>query len=305
MSRRQKSLKNQLQYALTKSSRIGQSKRADKKNGVPIEKYIYSVNRLDCLRDFASNFARFMSERFPEIKLVKDIEREHFEAFVQERGSQWSEATCTEYESRINKLGIVINNVFHLNKNFQIEITSTKSSDSGRDKMMSDEHLKKLREALEAGKTCARFVPLVGAAIGPRSEELRSIKPEDVDLKKGVVHLTNCKNGRNRTVPIRKEFLEDFKKMKDFLVRNNWETVTDGKNESAVNQAIRRALVKCGISDIYHKTSIHAIRKNFATHRYKEERAKGLSKKEAFTIVCKELGHNSYREYLFKKYIHL
>ena len=31
----------------------------------------------------------------------------------------------------------------------------------------------------------------------------------------------------------------------------------------------------------------------------------GLSKKEAFTIVCKELGHNSYREYLFKKYIHL
>lgn len=298
-----------MQYCLSQSAKIGVSKRADKASGIDTGKYIYSVSRLHSMRDFVTNFAGFMRENYPEIKMVRDIEVSHFNAFFKARGNQWSNSTRLEYQSKIHKLGLLVNNVFNLDKDFSVKFSrdtgySERSEGySGRDKAMSLEHVQALTKELEEGESCAKWVPAVAYAIGARSEEIRSIRPEDIDLKKGVVKLRNCKNGRNRDVPIRKEYRSTLKNVKDYLIANNWVTVTNGYQGSAVNAAIRRAMHRIGISDIYPKSSVHAIRKRYATERFLEERSKGLNQRDAFTAVCRELGHNKYRPSLFNVYV--
>ncbi|MDD5952862.1 MAG: hypothetical protein PUC32_04335, partial [Oscillospiraceae bacterium] len=88
------------------------------------------------------------------------------------------------------------------------------------------------------------------------------LRAEDIDLQSKVLHLGDyCKNGKHRDVPIRPKDFDYIKGIK--------ELVDNGRvcpiREESLNSAVRCHLKKLRLSDKYQKTTVHAIRKLYAT----------------------------------------
>ena len=74
MAKKQRSLKTQLNYAVSESKKTGQSKHADKHNpNIDTKNFIYSDESADAYRDTITNLVNYMKEAHPEIKYVRDL----------------------------------------------------------------------------------------------------------------------------------------------------------------------------------------------------------------------------------------
>ena len=146
----------------------------------------------------------------------------------------------------------------------------------------------------------------IASRCGLRSKEIARLRTDCIDIENKCLHIIEgAKNGKKRDVPIRKKDLPYFEDLKNTCMYfNNSEYVTDGVSEDSLNKAIRRSLQRLGLDDKYKNTSIHSIRKSYATERYNEELKKTKDERKSWEKVQEELGHgNRFRKELFNTYI--
>jgi integrase/recombinase XerC len=118
---------------------------------------------------------------------------------------------------------------------------------------------------------------MLSYALGARRMELCGIRPEDVDLEAGMVHLVRTKGGKPRSMEIGPLALAALEGLRPW----GRETVL-GVGASTVNGWMKRASVLAGLSKA--KQRQHALRATFATNV--------LASGTPISVVSVMLGHS-------------
>lgn len=299
-----RTIKNQLNYAITQNTRIGESKRAYKSNpNNDKQGQVFSVQYAENLRDTANQFSKFMQEKHPEIRLANDIKAAHVQEWVNEKSPMWSQKTIDNKVSQMGVLFQQMGNTFG-RKDIALDIEKPVCTKAHtiRDKAMDKEDLQRIRKEMQNRTTEARTAVEIAARCGLRSKEIARLHSDCINLDKGVLEVREgAKNGRNRDVPIRPQDRAYFEELK---ANTRGQYVCKGVSEDSLNMGLRRVMEHLEISDKYPKTGIHAIRKLYATERMREERETGKDERKAWETVQQELGHGKeYRQALYNVYV--
>lgn len=309
--KRVRSLSAQMNYCISESFCGGVSKRADRKNGVDLSARVYSVGTAENLRDTVKNICNFMKEKHPEIKLIKEIKAEHIQEWINERESKWSDRTLKEQISRVGKLSDIFNKIYGINTDWKIKTPERAKGHNIkkiREISMEKQDLLLLKDDLSQNgrsENALRAVE-ISSRCGLRSKEIARLRTDCIDIENKCLHIIEgAKNGKKRDVPIRKKDLSYFEDLKNTCMYfNNSEYVTEGISEDSLNRAIRRSLQRLNLDNKYKNTTIHSIRKTYATERYNEELKKTKDARKSWEKVQAELGHGDrFRKELFNTYI--
>lgn len=304
---KKRSLHAQLNYCISQCTHIGVSKRADRNNGVDLAPRVYSVQTAENLRDTADNLANYLKSAHSDVCYVKDIKREHIAEWVQSRERHWSNKSLKEHLSRIEKLSAICAKTYGCALDWKIDPPArTRAHTYKRDRevAMSRADLLLLKDDLSSNGHSLNALRAVeiSARCGLRVKEVARLRTDCIDLSNKCIHIVEgAKNGKKRDVPIRSKDLEYFRDLKQHA---NGEYITGGISEDSINKAIRRSLQRLGLADKYKNTSVHSIRKAYASERYAEELKRVKDERKAWEIVQSELGHGErFRPELFRTYI--
>lgn len=307
MGNRVRSLKQQFNYAISQNCHIGESKRAYKGSCAaqgmsPAADRIYSVQYAENLRDCAKSLSNFLNEKYPEIRLVKEIKSEYIQQWINLKSVQWSKKTAECRVSQVEKLQSILNSTYKIGVDWKVKPPETVKAERIRTVGVDRADFEKLREAM-AGSDCGGKTAMeITARTGLRIKEVARLHADRINLEKRVIEVREgAKNGKFRDVPIREKDLSFFRDLKE---RMAGQYVTRGVNEDTLNKGIRRGLQRAGLDKKYAATTNHALRKMYATERMTELRSSGLPERSAWLVVQKELGHGSqFREELFHVYV--
>lgn len=299
-----RSLNNQINYCITQNTRIGESKRAFKSNpnNSDVKGQVFSVQYAENLRDTAKGFSNWMKSEYPEIRLVKNIKPEHIQEWVNVKSKQWTQATLDNHISRMTVIFQQVENTFNTSIKLDIKKPIVIKAQEIRNIAMDRDDLQELRNELADRRTEAKTALEIAARTGLRSKEIARLHSDCINLEKMVVEVREgAKNGKYRDVPIREADRAYFLDLKE---RTKGQYVCKGVSEESLNKGIRRALDAIGKSDKYPDSTIHAIRKMYATERMQELREEGKNERAAWGIVQQELGHGSrFRQKLYNTYV--
>lgn len=303
MPRGQRSIRAQLNYAITRNCKIGTSKRADKANGYGKGSgKIYSVGRAENLRNTADSLSKFMKEKHPEIKQVKDINSRHIKEWLSHKEKDWSNKTLQMHADNARMLNTQINNTFNSSKKWDFKVNQKVDATNIRTQAFTRSDLDRVKAELQNGRSEGIKALEITSRTGLRVSEVAWLKPENINLEKNVIEVRHAKNGRYRDVPIRSHDRGYFKELK--ADTSNRAYITNGVQAESLNKAIRRAMDKVGISEKYPNSTDHAIRKMYARERFMQELNRGLDKNAAWGVVQQELGHGAeHRQELFNTYV--
>lgn len=301
---KKRSIKQQILYAINNHLSYGQSKRAYKKDHAgTTDGKIFSIDRANALRDTAKSFSQFVKANYPEVRLIKDIPPEAAQAYINANLKGWSNATACEVVSRLRIIAQQVNNTFHCS--ISLDATSPKKDHTQniRTTALTFEDIQRLRADLMGRRTMGVYALEIGARCGLRAKEIEHLKSDCINLDRWVIEIREGgKNGKYRDIPIRVKDRDYFSQLKASTPPGAY--VTQGVKRDSLNHAIREAMKRCGISDKYIKSAIHAIRKYYARERFREEIAAGQDRRHAWQVVQMELGHGSgFRKALFDAYI--
>ncbi|WP_279238014.1 tyrosine-type recombinase/integrase [Candidatus Galacturonibacter soehngenii] len=137
---------------------------------------------------------------------------------------------------------------------------------------------------------------------GLRVKEIARLHSDNINLEKGVIEVREgSKNGKFRDVSIRTPDIAYFTDLKEEM---KGQYICRGVSEDSLNRGIRRVMQDLSLDKKYYATTIHSIRKLYASERMQEEREKGLNERDSWCVVQQNLGHgNKFREELYKIYI--
>lgn len=285
-------LTGQFHYIINQSTRFGHKRRAEKKNGVKVELYIYSNKSCSRMRDFCKGFAKFLKENYNP-RMVRDIDSDMAREWFKSKlgAGDWNISTARQRYSDLKKLECMAAKVFNL-KDFKItdfdfkELLENGSmeSKSGRKLVaMKEEDFSKLQAYVLSHNSCAKLAVSICALTGLRAEEVSSLKPDEIDLENGLLYVNNPKGGRERTVDISSD-IDFFKWAVDYAVSHGWETMTVTNKVGSLQSAVRRALKACDLD--HYKQGIHSIRKMFAVRKMRETGG-------SWNATSRALGHGS------------
>ncbi len=298
-----RSLNAQINYAISRHTHIGESKRGYKigHNGETNGR-IFSVRYAKNLRDTTKSFTNFMKEVHPEIRMAKDIKTEHIQAWADTRGKDWTSPTWTSKISQMQKIMANVNDTFKSNVKCEIIKPDKISKTSPRVKAMEKNDITMLKSELGKGNSQAITAIEVASRCGLRVNEISALKSENINLEKNVIEIRDgAKNGKWRDVPIRDADREYFAQLKSNITTGY---ITEGVKPDGLNRGIRRAMTKIGLNEKYDRTTVHSIRKTYARERMEELRTQGKSERSAWSVVQQELGHGSeFRQALYNVYI--
>lgn len=309
-----RNINQQLNYAISKSLKIGESKHSAKKNGTYREGNIYSNNTLQSYKDTAKNLSNWLKEKHPEIKNVVDIKQEHIQEWINDRGKNWSARTLENHMTKIKYLEEQSKKVFGRdNVNFyNKDYEKPKTKESTRNVAFSRDDLNRLRESMKNCRSFSKEAIEITSRVGLRIDEVAHLKREDINLSEKTIFVSRegAKNGKERIVPIRDKDINYFKELLEKYPSNGYFTKSDAKS---ISKSIRRYMDKTQdkdgvlLSKKYEKTTDHAIRKLYATERMKELRgneplANSKEEMKKWNIVSKELGHGEGRKNLYNTY---
>ena len=298
-----RSLTQQLNYCISQSCHIGESKRQYKmQNNGKTEERVFSVQYAENLRKSAKSLANFIKENYPDVKMARDINSKHVQSWLNDNAENWSKQTIINKISQIEKIAIQINSTYSANVTLKLHQPEGKTNGNIRNVAFKREDFEKVNSLLKEGTSQSIKAAEITARCGLRVKEVAHLKTERINLDKKVIEIREGgKNGKWRDIPIRDKDMAYFTDLKD-----NCHSlyVTEGVQEDSLNDGIRRKMKKLGISEKYKCTTEHAIRKMYARERMQEERNKGKSEQEAWKIVKYELGHgDDDRPKLYKTYV--
>lgn len=300
-----RSLQQQFKYAIDSNIKIGHSKKNEGR-----ESGLYSIDRIENLRDFSKQFSNYIKQNYPDVRLVKEITNEHIQSFLNDNASKWTERTANEYITNFKKLDDLLQKTYHTQEITKDLIVPVANKTVTRDVAMSKEDLQKLRNSYAArdSKSAGRDAIEISYRLGLRAKEIARLNTKNIDIENKMVYVREgAKNGKYRDVPIRDKDLSYFKDLKD----RSGEGYIFNVQEDSLNRSIRNELKRIGLNDKYDNTTIHSIRKLYATERMEELRGPvaqdplvSAEERKCWEIVQQELGHgNNLRMALYNTYI--
>ncbi len=207
----------QMDSAIQQAFRPGADKRSGKHTGEH-KSIVYSFNEKKSLQQVAYEFKDYIKDNYSNIKLVKDLNFDHWQSFLNEKSKTCSTATLKNYVSRIGKIEIVCQNKFGFKSNWKENILAPSSQKTpGRNKLRVQQMDKSdLSRALEFGYINSKSKGTVAIDLcyrfGLRASECANLAVKDADLKNDQLHVKG-KGGRHRYLPIRKEDYEILYKL--------------------------------------------------------------------------------------------
>ena len=112
-----------------------------------------------------------------------------------------------------------------------------------------------------ANKTLKPIV-IVALNTGMRLGEILGIKWRDIDIKRGIIHLYNTKNGEKREIPINEQVKTAFIRTRKHPQSEYVFCKSDGSQLRDIRTSFFTALRKSGIKDF----RFHDLRHSFASH---------------------------------------
>lgn len=266
---------------------------------------IYSFAARNNLIDTAGNFCTFMKEKYPEIKMLRDINVTHINHYLESK-TNVSQLTLNQLASRINSLERISNKHYHQSVNWhtgrQIPDASILSRRAGA--CFTNAQKEMLLAYLDSKKDCSgKNGVLIASNFGLRSSEITNLKVKDI--YNDHIHIHAGKGGRNRDIAITPEQHSFLKNIAKGLNPNDRIIPIRPMGVSGYLRACCKTLSLSEPSFnkiLVAKSSIHAMRKNYATNLYNSEIASGKDHRKAMEIVMNNLGHSADREPLFQTY---
>jgi|GEM_PF-6504330 len=311
MGQRTRGLNDQFQHAIS-TCYVQTSKKADNHNKQFDNSHrLYSVGRTEDLRGLAKSFSKFMKINHPEIKQVKDVNRDHVYEYLQSNKPNWNNRVMIEKISQFRKIEIVVDYRYNCKPEFSKDIYEPKDKEYEKIRCMKMEKtdLDKLVEKSETSKSNARDGLQFGKRFGLRADGVTWIKGTNINLEDKTLTVKE-KNGKIRQVPIKDKDMDFCKEMKEKYGENRICSMTPEN----YNKQLRRWMKTIKITNKdgkeilmdkkYEKQSQHSIRKLWVQERMAEltgrterpEDPKGTGEickleREAWKQVQKEIGH--------------
>ena len=299
-------IKSQLNHAISRHLAIGESKKATRREYGDTQGKIFSCKTADALRATANQFAGWLRDHHPEVVKVRQIRDSHVQEWMDQHFKAWSDKTKLDKLSNMRGIISRCEDIYPGMRCDMSRVSASYRGDKIRDVHIDPQDIKTLIRSYigraEGGSNGCIALQLT-YRLGLRSDELS--RPENrsdsIDLDQRVVHLVG-KNGKWRDVPIRERDMPYMAHLKERLGPDA-QLVHNVRAES-LNRSIRREMERVDIAEKYHKTTLHAVRKTYARERMQEERDRGLTERQAWEIVQKELGHGErFRQALYDAYI--
>lgn len=292
-----KSLKNQIQIAVSNSFEENIDKHAYKKQDDQEEK-VFSYNEKFRLLDTAKMLSNYVKENFPDTKQIKDVKSNIIQEFLNSKANTCTQNTINTYSQSLNKIAAICNkNYSSCNLTWKQDVVipnalTQKSKLRGVANQMPIEDMNKICEYARNNFSISGQIILIQPELGIRVNELTTIKVENIDLKKGIIKFPNCKGGKcleRKITPELREILE-----KNIQERN----ITHGRlfpvTNNSVNKYLNRVEQKLGIKSY----SIHNFRSACAQKFFNSLRDSGISCKEAMKQTSIWLNHGESRDKL-------
>lgn len=299
-----RNLKYQFKTAIEKSFKPGADKHSAKAQGQLGTNRIYSYSDRNNLMDVASNFSNFMKENHPDVKLLRDIDSNHVQEFLNHKAKNCSQQTVAQYCTKMAKLEQIANKGYNLTLNYSKDVYTPISCklEGGkvRDVVLSKENYSKIVESCKESQSHGVKGIILSREFGLRVSEITKLQARDIDLEKGVIHVIGSKGGRDRDVPITEQNRAIVERFKTGCTSDR-ERIVPLKADS-VNRFLDRQMLKLGINDSA-KTGIHSIRKLYAQERFDEFREQGLTINQALKETSILLGHGEDRINLMQEYV--
>ena len=297
-----RSMVQQLTYPIRKTTAFGESKHSDKgqgSKGVRHDGRSYSYGTFKGRLDTAKQFGSYMERQHPEIKLAREITRDHINDFLITKAETCRNDTLRTYSSNLRSLCKEIDKTYHCKLGIKERdiVTPTVEREPIRTVAMDKEDFARLRESYTTDSLGDRALALERAC-GGRCEELVTIKGKDIFIEhdRAIVHIEQGKGGRERDVYVKdKDSIRELAHIKE-ITRDN-ERVCPIKKDS-LHRSLERHMKDIGIKHKYPNTSVHAMRKEWAQRIYDQCRAEGMSKLQAIQYVNDQLGHGKDRDVL-------
>lgn len=294
----------QIQTAIDYAFRPGMDKHAAKHTGEAIGK-VCSFNEKRSLQEVAYQFKDFMQKNFPQIKMIKDVKSDHWQAFLNQKSKTCSTATLKNYVSRIHKIEHLCNNKFRFTSNWKDDILTPQSEKTPKEEKLRIQTMDKkdLEKVLDYGyKHCvSKAIPAIELCyrFGLRDAEVARLTVSCIDFEKKRLHVIG-KGGRHRYLEIKEADVGILKKL--CIEKTNNDKLIGIKADS-INQQLNRILQKLDLKKKYPLTGIHAIRKLKAQEIWNEKRKDGYTKKDTMDFVSQYLGHGKGRYDIINVYV--
>lgn len=300
-----RNLKYQLNYIINQNFKEGVSKHSLKSDGSRSEhSKVYSYAERKNLIDTTSKLANYMSEKYPEVKYVRDIQNTHIQSFLNDNAQGWTRSTIDVRCSHISKLERLAEQTYKgSNFNFYHDIVKPTGRDNTREIAMTRQDYNKLLLHTRESTSESRYAIEFAGRFGLRVAELSKLQYRDIQQQENGsyrLNIVDSKGGRDRVIEVTKEsdksFLGQFK-------GSETDRIIPYQSDS-INKFVNRHLEACGLTQyIDAKTSIHSIRKMVAQEKFDECRANGQTRQESLDTVSHFLGHNDNRNDLMARYI--
>lgn len=289
-----RNIKYQFKHCIDVRFQEGMDKHSIKRSGKDNSK-IYSYSDRKNLIDLSANFANWLQTNHAEIKLVRDINSTHIQAFLNEKANNCSQKTLEQYQSHFRKLETLCNNTYNTSVNFHSAVTPLSTKNGGgkiRNVMCSDIQYQNL---LKTTNSTLKSALILSKNFGLRASECSKLQYKDI--KENGVFVADSKGKRSRFIKAengqQQEILQQFRQGKQGRVCH----VQTGSLQQAFNRECKRQKIQ------FENGAFHTLRKNFATAKYKEYREQGETVQQALDHVSHVLGHGSNRNQLMKAYI--
>lgn len=295
---RHRTIEQQLTHAVRQSHTTGTSKRYEKKTNPEWQELgkSWSHQTMQNRLELAHAFGKFMKTEFPEIKLVRDLKAEHYNAYLEKNKERWSSATLQRYMSDFRAIQREVEHCYANIPKMDVrhEIRAYKPSNEQMAMRTSNAMEKADFDKLtECTNVNLKNALTLAYTFGLRSEGICTIKAEDITEKDGKVYATVTeKGGRTRTVEALTE--EMGKYVKENLADARTGRICETQPES-LRRALQREMKKTGMADKYRGEKFHKIRKLYAQELYDKHRQEH-SKRESIQYVNVALGHSADRD---------
>lgn len=297
---KKRNLKYQFLHAIDSNFKEKMDKHADKRNGIRNTGKVYSYSDRKNLVDLSANFSNWMKSNYPNVTMIKNINSNHIQEFLNSKSETCSNTTLKIYVSHFQKLEKQINNTYNTKLHFNVTAPIGRNEGQKiRTASMSYADYIKLEGSYSNPYSNGRIAINLAAKAGLRVSEISKLKGSDIDLQKKCLHIIDSKGKRSRDVPIAQKDVSYFSELKEIVGSNRCCPI----QSESILKSVNRHMNSCGIKENYQETAIHSIRKMYAQERFDELRAEGNSISKAWSQVSVALGHGADRTSLMKTYI--